>query len=85
MRQQTRAAAGVMHPDPSDARPAQPERWAALKQRIAVHGLRNSLLVAIAPTATIASIAGCYGCIEPSMRGRCVYPAQAPVRAPSLI
>ncbi len=31
------------------------------------HGLRNSLLVAIAPTATIASIAGCYECIEPQV------------------
>lgn len=29
---------------------------AALKQRIAVHGLRNWLLVAIAPIATIASV-----------------------------
>jgi ribonucleoside-diphosphate reductase alpha chain len=32
-----------------------------------VNGLRNSLLVAIAPTATIASIAGCYECIEPQV------------------
>ena len=30
-------------------------------------GLRNSLLVAIAPTATIASIADCYECIEPQV------------------
>ena len=34
---------------------------------IAAHGLRNSLLIAIAPTATIASIAGCYECIEPQV------------------
>ncbi len=34
---------------------------------IAEHGLRNSLLIAIAPTATIASIAGCYECIEPQV------------------
>ena len=33
----------------------------------ATHGLRNSLLIAIAPTATIASIAGCYECIEPQV------------------
>lgn len=39
--------------------------WQPLKERIAQHGLRNSLLIAIAPTATIASIAGCYECIEP--------------------
>ncbi|HWZ87904.1 MAG TPA: ribonucleoside-diphosphate reductase subunit alpha, partial [Polyangiaceae bacterium] len=30
-------------------------------------GIRNSLLIAIAPTATIASIAGCYECIEPQV------------------
>jgi ribonucleoside-diphosphate reductase alpha chain len=34
---------------------------------VAEHGLRNALLVAIAPTATIASIAGCYECIEPQV------------------
>jgi len=45
----------------------QPERWAELRDRVATHGLRNSLLVAIAPTATIASIAGCYECIEPQV------------------
>ena len=47
--------------------PTQTERWDALRERIAEHGLRNSLLVAIAPTATIASIAGCYECIEPQV------------------
>jgi ribonucleoside-diphosphate reductase alpha chain len=31
------------------------------------HGVRNSLVVAIAPTATIASIAGCSECIEPQI------------------
>jgi ribonucleoside-diphosphate reductase alpha chain len=41
--------------------------WDALRARIATHGLRNSLLIAIAPTATIASIAGCYECIEPQV------------------
>jgi ribonucleoside-diphosphate reductase alpha chain len=38
-----------------------------VRERIAATGLRNSLLVAIAPTATIASIAGCYECIEPQV------------------
>jgi ribonucleoside-diphosphate reductase alpha chain len=42
-----------------------PERWEALRERMKRHGLRNSLMLAIAPTATIASIAGCYECIEP--------------------
>ncbi|MEV8511543.1 ribonucleoside-diphosphate reductase subunit alpha [Dactylosporangium sp. NPDC051484] len=64
---ETRAADGVLHPDLWDAEPANAERWAALRTRVAGHGLRNSLLVAIAPTATIASIAGCYECIEPQV------------------
>ncbi len=41
--------------------------WPNLSEQIAEHGLRNSLLIAIAPTATIASIAGCYECIEPQV------------------
>ncbi|MEU4580379.1 ribonucleoside-diphosphate reductase subunit alpha [Nonomuraea sp. NPDC023979] len=61
----TRAAAGVLHPDHYDA--AATPRWDALRDKIAVTGLRNSLMVAIAPTATIASIAGCYECIEPQV------------------
>ena len=64
---ETRAAAGVLQPDHWDASPVQAERWAALREAVAEHGLRNSLLVAIAPTATIASIAGCYECIEPQV------------------
>ncbi|MFF3854376.1 ribonucleoside-diphosphate reductase subunit alpha [Micromonospora sp. NPDC002575] len=64
---QTRAAKGELHPDLWGARVTQASRWAALRGRIAAHGLRNSLLVAIAPTATIASIAGCYECIEPQV------------------
>jgi ribonucleoside-diphosphate reductase alpha chain len=38
-----------------------------LRIRIREYGLRNSLLVAVAPTATIASIAGCCECIEPQV------------------
>jgi ribonucleoside-diphosphate reductase alpha chain len=64
---QTRAARGELQPDLWGVSGVQSERWAALRQRIATHGLRNSLLVAIAPTATIASIAGCYECIEPQV------------------
>ena len=41
--------------------------WDEVRARIASHGLRNSLMIAIAPTATIASIAGCYECIEPQI------------------
>ena len=64
---ETRAAQGVLQPDHWSAAPTQPERWAAVRATIAEHGLRNSLLIAIAPTATIASIAGCYECIEPQV------------------
>ncbi|MET9430285.1 ribonucleoside-diphosphate reductase subunit alpha [Streptomyces sp. NPDC003036] len=65
--EQTRTARGVLHPDHYDTEPTWPERWAALRARIAAVGLRNSLLLAIAPTATIASIAGVYECIEPQV------------------
>ncbi|MGW1543158.1 ribonucleoside-diphosphate reductase subunit alpha [Streptomyces sp. NPDC002309] len=63
----TRTARGVLHPDHYGVEPAWPERWAALRERIAAVGMRNSLLLAIAPTATIASIAGVYECIEPQV------------------
>jgi len=62
----TRAARGVLHLDHwARARPGRPEAWTALRDKVARTGLRNSLLIAIAPTATIASIAGCAECIEP--------------------
>jgi ribonucleoside-diphosphate reductase alpha chain len=63
----TRAARGQLQPDLWDVTPTQTERWAALRAKMARTGLRNSLLLAIAPTATIASIAGCYECIEPQV------------------
>ncbi|MFH8978466.1 ribonucleoside-diphosphate reductase subunit alpha [Streptomyces sp. NPDC017890] len=65
--EKTRTARGVLHPDHYGVQQAWPERWAALRERIAATGLRNSLLLAIAPTATIASIAGAYECIEPQV------------------
>ncbi|BCB76462.1 ribonucleoside-diphosphate reductase subunit alpha [Phytohabitans flavus] len=64
---ETRAAGGELHPDLWGVEPTQRDRWAAVRERIAANGLRNSLLVAVAPTATIASIAGCYECIEPQV------------------
>ncbi|NEC26964.1 ribonucleoside-diphosphate reductase subunit alpha [Streptomyces sp. SID8111] len=63
----TRTARGVLHPDHYATDLAWPERWAALRERIARTGMRNALLLAIAPTATIASIAGVYECIEPQV------------------
>jgi len=64
---ETRAAAGDLQFDLWDVEPSDAERWAPLRDRIEKHGLRNSLMIAIAPTATIASIAGCYECIEPQV------------------
>ncbi|MNX63798.1 Ribonucleoside-diphosphate reductase 1 subunit alpha [compost metagenome] len=43
------------------------EDWGGLRARIRQEGLRNSLLVAIAPTATIGSIVGSYECVEPQV------------------
>lgn len=65
--EETRAAHGELQFDAWGIQPASPERWELLRERIRQHGLRNSLLIAIAPTATIASIAGCYECIEPQV------------------
>jgi ribonucleoside-diphosphate reductase alpha chain len=63
----TRAANGELQFDAWNITPEDAERWDALRARITEHGLRNSLLIAIAPTATIASIAGCYECVEPQV------------------
>nr|WP_298128671.1 ribonucleoside-diphosphate reductase subunit alpha [uncultured Pseudoxanthomonas sp.] len=63
----TRAANGELQFDAWNVVPENVERWDALRARIKEHGLRNSLLIAIAPTATIASIAGCYECVEPQV------------------
>jgi ribonucleoside-diphosphate reductase alpha chain len=65
--EETRAARGELQFDAWGVTPADTERWDALRARIRTTGLRNSLLVAIAPTATIASIAGCCECIEPQV------------------
>jgi ribonucleoside-diphosphate reductase alpha chain len=47
--------------------PALHEDWEPLRERIRREGLRNSLLVAIAPTATIGAIVGSYECVEPQV------------------
>ena len=64
---ETRAADGILQPELWGTVPTQTERWTALREKVARTGLRNSLLIAIAPTSTIASIAGCYECIEPQV------------------
>jgi ribonucleoside-diphosphate reductase alpha chain len=64
---ETRSAAGELQFDLWSVAPADEARWRDLGEKVRKNGLRNSLLIAIAPTATIASIAGCYECIEPQV------------------
>jgi ribonucleoside-diphosphate reductase alpha chain len=64
---ETRLAQGQFQFDLWQIEPANIDRWDKLRQRILKSGVRNSLLIAVAPTATIASIAGCYECIEPQI------------------
>ncbi len=65
--QRTRASKGDLQFDLWNVEPTQTERWAEVREMITTHGLRNSLMIAIAPTATIASISGCFECIEPQV------------------
>ena len=39
--------------------------WTPVREHVKKHGMRNSNTMAIAPTATISTIAGCFPCIEP--------------------
>ena len=39
--------------------------WTPVRAHVARHGMRNSNCLAIAPTATIANIAGCFPSVEP--------------------
>jgi ribonucleoside-diphosphate reductase alpha chain len=64
---ETRAARGELAFDAWGVLPENAERFHTLRKRIIDLGLRNSLLIAIAPTATIASIVGAYECIEPQI------------------
>lgn len=64
---ETRAAQGDLQFDLWNVEVEDKARWNDLKAKIKEHGLRNSLMIAIAPTATIASISGCYECIEPQV------------------
>jgi ribonucleoside-diphosphate reductase alpha chain len=64
---ETRAARGELQFDAWGVTPENVAAWDALRAQIQRVGLRNSLMIAIAPTATIASIAGCYECIEPQV------------------
>lgn len=63
----TRAAKGELQFDNWGVIPQDMEKWEKLRRKIKKVGLRNSLLLAIAPTATIASITGVYEAIEPQI------------------
>jgi len=63
----TRAARGELQFDSWGVVPQDMEKWEILRRKIMKVGLRNSLLIAVAPTATIASISGCYEAIEPQI------------------
>lgn len=39
--------------------------WSEVRNHVKKHGMRNSNTMAIAPTASISNISGCYPCIEP--------------------
>ncbi len=42
--------------------------WTGVRQKIATHGMRNSNVLAIAPTATISNITATSPCIEPTYK-----------------
>ncbi len=64
---ETRTSKGELQFDLWKLTPENSQRWNKLKARIEKHGLRNSLMIAIAPTATIASIVGVHESIEPQV------------------
>ncbi len=39
--------------------------WAPVREHVKKYGMRNSNTMAVAPTATISNISGCFPCIEP--------------------
>ncbi|MGB4849109.1 MAG: ribonucleoside-diphosphate reductase subunit alpha, partial [Saprospiraceae bacterium] len=59
------ASQGILQYDMWGAEPSDRWDWTALKAKIALHGLRNSLLVAPMPTASTSQILGNNECIEP--------------------
>lgn len=64
---ETRAAQGVFQFELWGVKPTDEKKWEALRARMLKFGLRNSLMIAIAPTATIASIVGCQEATEPQV------------------
>lgn len=56
---------GVLQPDMWGVTPSKRWDWDALREQIAKHGVRNSLLVAPMPTASTSQILGNNECFEP--------------------
>ena len=63
----TRLAQGVLPFELWGTEVEDMQRWNELRADIQKYGVRNSLTIAIAPTATIASITGVYECVEPQV------------------
>lgn len=59
------ASQGILQYDMWNKEPTELWNWAELKEQIAEHGLRNSLLVAPMPTASTSQILGFNECFEP--------------------
>ncbi|MCL4105826.1 UNVERIFIED_CONTAM: hypothetical protein GTU68_012464 [Idotea baltica] len=59
------ASKGILQYDMWDVTPSDRWDWIELKQNIAKHGLRNSLLLAPMPTASTSQILGNNECFEP--------------------
>ncbi|KAF5177078.1 Ribonucleoside-diphosphate reductase large subunit [Thalictrum thalictroides] len=56
---------GILQPDMWGVTPSDRWDWAALREMISTHGVRNSLLVAPMPTASTSQILGNNECFEP--------------------
>ncbi|KIC71190.1 Ribonucleoside-diphosphate reductase [Candidatus Protochlamydia amoebophila] len=56
---------GILQYEMWNVKPSSNWDWEALKTEIAVHGVRNSLLVALMPTASTSQILGNNECFEP--------------------
>ncbi|PIV90824.1 ribonucleoside-diphosphate reductase subunit alpha [Candidatus Gracilibacteria bacterium CG17_big_fil_post_rev_8_21_14_2_50_48_13] len=59
------ASQGILQFDMWGVTPSNRWDWQALREKIALHGLRNSLLIALMPTATTGQILGNNECFEP--------------------
>lgn len=56
---------GIFQFDMWDVKPTLTEKWEELRNEIKIHGVRNSLVTALMPTATTSQILGNNECFEP--------------------